>query len=192
MHQHTQASWTFRSLSQRTIRLLHATLTIAAVLAVLCFGLLTLFAVPAPNAQTAIEVSGTVISIGRPDPGTGDLPIVLDGNRQYYVNRVEEAAYFPWERLLAEVRPGDRIFLTVATPLVWRLVGGLSVHSGTIAGIRTTTTVYMNPEHSAQSWTTQAQASSFTTLALIILGICLSPILVNRANRHPPTPPLTT
>jgi hypothetical protein len=178
--------------ASRTIRLLHATLTTAAVLAVLVFGVLTLFAVPAPNAQTAIEVSGTVISLGRPDPDTGDLPIVLDGNRHYYVNRVEEAAYFPWEQLLAEVRPGDRLILTVATPLAWRLVSGLSVHSGTIAGIRTTTSVYMDPELSAQSWTTQAQASSLTTLALIVLGICLSPTLVNRVKRHPPTSPRTT
>lgn len=175
-----------------TIRFLHATLTLAAVLAVLCFGLLTLFAVPAPNAQTATEVSGSVVSIGQPDPETGDLPIVLDGNRQYYVNRVEEAPHFAWQHLVAEVRPGDKLFLTVSTPLAWRLVHGLSVHSGTIAGIRTTTTVYMNPELSAESWTTQAQASSLTTLALMILGICLSLTRVDRVKRHPPTTPLTT
>ena len=89
---------------------------LAAVIG-LVFGLLEIFVVPAPSNRTSAEVTGILISMSRSHPDYGDIGIVLDNGQRYYINRADEVAYLNWERMLAEVKPGDEVKLTVVTPL---------------------------------------------------------------------------
>ncbi len=140
------------------------------VLAGLFFGLLAAFTVPAPNARTAVEIVGTVTAITPPQAEFGDLAIMLDGNRHFYVNRATELDYFAWEQLLAEVHPGDRLHLTTVKPFIFRFLGS-AADPQPVVGVWTVEKIYLNPEISAEAWTAQRTFSTLT-LVSVILGIC--------------------
>ena len=140
-------------------------------------GLLALFVVPAPDGDTAVEVSGRLQRISPPNARYGDLTINLTDGRSYYVNRVNEADYFEWERLIAQVDPGDVVTLTVVRPLAWRILGFLDKPGlGPVAGVRTDATVYMDPAIAAATWTAQA---TFVRSAFLLLTVLLVLIVVS-------------
>lgn len=154
----------------RTKKALLIAAILLAALALLGSGLLALFVVPAPDANTAVEVSGRLISISPPHPQYGDLTINFVDGRSYYVNRADEIAYFAWQRLLQEVNPGDLVTLTVVRPLAWRLPGaGDAPAWGPVAGVRTASTVYMDPAIAA-TWTAQAAFARSTAVFTLILA----------------------
>lgn len=101
---------------QITVRLrkVAAGLTATAALMFFCFSLMI---VPVPNSRTATHLTGTVACISRPHPTNGDMTIVLEDGRKFYVNHADEVEYFAWERLLREVRAGETIHLTAVQPL---------------------------------------------------------------------------
>jgi hypothetical protein len=143
-------------------------------LAMLGNGLLALFVVPAPNANTVVAVSGHLKRFTPPHPEYGDLVITLEDGRSYYVNRADEVNYFAWERLLEEVTPGDVITLTVVRPLAWRLLGNSSApRRGPVAGVQTDSRIYMDPAVSAATWTSQLTAVRNTYLLLALLVVLL-------------------
>jgi hypothetical protein len=156
-----------------------------AAIATLMFGLLALFTVPSPSANTAFGVSGILVSISPPHPEYGDISIVLDGGRYYYINRANEIAGFDWEKMLSEVRPGDRVYLTAVTPLAWRWMGDVQQGSGPVAGIRTDDTVYLDAAIAAGSWTAQKQFSGIAIISLFVLIACVLPEF-NRLFKQPP------
>jgi hypothetical protein len=134
-------------------------------------GLLALFVVPAPDANTAVEVSGRLQRISPPHPEYGDLTINLTDGRSFYVNRANEVAYFAWERLIEQVNPGDVLRLTVVRPLAWRLFGFLNAPGpGPVAGVRTEAAVYMDPAIPAATWTAQA---TYVRSAVLLLAVLL-------------------
>jgi hypothetical protein len=134
--------------------------------------LLVLFVVPAPNPQTAVEVTGRLNRINPPHPHYGDLAINLVDGRHYYVNRADEVPYFEWQRLLEEVRPGDSVTLTVVQPLAWRLFGsGENPVKGPVAGVRSGSTVYMDPAIAARTWKAQSAAVRNTLLLIGLLAL---------------------
>jgi hypothetical protein len=151
------------------------------------FGGLSLFVVPSPNASTAVEVSGALVSLSCPHPEYGDMGIVLDGGQSYYVNRADQIEYFAWERMLSDVRRGDTVYLTVVTPLAWRLMGGGDVQPLPVAGVRTYSTVYMDPAISADTWTAQATFQRVAGLSLLVLVMCVLPALIRVFKHRPPT-----
>jgi hypothetical protein len=137
-------------------------------------GLLALFIVPAPNADTAVEVSGTLRQISPPHPEYGDLGIVMEGGPSYYVNRANEAPYFDWQRFQEEVRPGDKVTLTVVRPLAWRLWNSRGVPvRGPAAGVRTDSAIYMDPAIPAATWNAQATAAGNAVVLLLLLAFLL-------------------
>ncbi len=132
------------------------------------FGALMFMTVPAPNKDNSVTVTGSVTHLSQPHPEYGDLTIILDQGREYYVNRANEVAYFNWQQLLEEVRPGDTLYLTVVRPLAWRLFSRAKAPtSGPVAGIRSTTTTYMNPAISAATWTSQKTFANVTMGTLV-------------------------
>ncbi len=146
-------------------------------------GLLALFVVPAPDANTAVEVSGRLQDISPPHPEYGDLTINLTDGRSFYVNRANEVAYFEWERLIQEVNPGDVLLLTVVRPLAWRLFGSLNASGpGPVAGVRTEAAVYMDPAIPAATWTAQA---TYVRSAVLLLAVLLGLIAVFLRMRVP-------
>lgn len=147
---------------------------------------LSLFVVPAPTAEMAVEVSGTLLSVSPPHPEYGDMGIVLDGGRSYYVNRADEVEYFAWEQMLSDLHPGDTVYLTVVTPLIWRWMGTGDSQHLPVAGVRTANTMYMDPSISADTWTAQSRFKAVAGLSLLLLGICLLPELVRRFKHRPP------
>jgi len=156
-----------------------------AAIAALMFGLLSLFTVPSPSANTAVEVSGVLLSISRPHPEYGDISIVLDNDRYYYINRANEIGGFDWEKMLSEVGPGDKVYLTAVTPLAWRWMGNVQQGSGPVAGLRTDDTVYLDAAIAADSWTAQKQFSRVAIFSVLVLIACVLPEF-NRLFKHPP------
>jgi hypothetical protein len=150
------------------------------------FGLLSLFVVPAPGARTAVEVSGTLVSVSQPQLGYGDMGIVLEDGRRYYVNRADEVEYFAWEEMLADVRAGDTIYLTVVPPLAWRLMGVEPGRPLPVAGIRTAREVYMDPAISAETWTAQTVFSRMAGSSLLVLALCVLPEFLRLLRHRPP------
>jgi hypothetical protein len=150
------------------------------------FGLLSLFVVPAPNARTAIEVSGTVASVSQPHPDYGDIGIVLEGGQSFYVNRADQVANIDWEQMLSDLHPGDMVYLTVVPPLAWQWMGEKEVRQLPVAGIRTASVVYMDPAISAERWTAQAVFSRLAHVSLVVLVVCLLPELLRMFRTRPP------
>jgi hypothetical protein len=148
---------------------------------------LSIIVVPAPTAGTATEVSGTLLSVSSPNPEYGDMGIVLDDGQSYYVNRATEVGYFAWEQMLSEVHPGDTLHLTAVAPLPWRWMGARHSQPLPVAGVRTASTVYMNPAISADTWTAQARFEAVAGLSLLLFGLCLLPEIVRRFRPRPPT-----
>lgn len=167
-------------------RILRHTIGVLAVLAGLLFGTLSLFVVPAPSARTAVEVSGTLVSVSQPHPEYGDMEIVLDGGRSYYVNRANEVAYFAWQQMLSEVQPGDRVYLTIVRPLAWLLMGDENANHLPVAGVRTMQVVYMDPAIPADTWTAQAVFSWLAGILFLVVVMCALPDLVRLFRRRPP------
>lgn len=134
-------------------------------------GALALFVVPAPGPLTAVEVTGRVERLGPPNPEGGDLGIVLEGEGYFYVNRAAEVEAFAWERLLAEVGPGDTLTLTEVPTWASRI--GLEVGGGgPLAGVRRGETIYLDPAVAAATWVWQgrfAWGTLATGLALLLL-----------------------
>ena len=144
--------------------------------------LLALFVVPAPGPRTGTEVTGRLNRINPPHAQYGDLAINLADGRSFYVNRAEEVPEFEWQRLLDEVRPGDVVTLTVVRPLAWRLFGaGGEPGSGPVAGVRSGSTIYMDPAIAARTWTAQSTAVRNT---LLLIGLLAALIVVPRLARR--------
>ena len=157
--------------------------TVFAALGVLFSGLLVLFVVPAPTVETAVELSGPLQHVSRPHPLHGDLSIVLQDGRRYYVNRANEAAHFQWQRLLEEAKPGEIVTLTVVRPLAWRFLGGgATPNSGPVAGVRTERAVYMDPAVAGSAWTAQQTAvRSMLMLLAALTALVLLSFVIRRA-----------
>ena len=68
---------------------------------------LSFMVVPAPRADYAKEVSGTVNSIRQPYHESSDLTIILDDGQSYYINRASGTDNLVWEQRLAQVEPGS-------------------------------------------------------------------------------------
>jgi hypothetical protein len=168
-------------------RILRHGIGFLAVFLGLMFGALSLFVVPAPDANTAVEVSGTLVSLSPPHPEYGDFGIVLDRGRSYYVNRADQVEYFAWEQMLSDVHVGDTVYLTVVTPLITRLMGDRDRQHLPVAGIRTASEVYMDPAISADIWTARSTFQSVASLSLFLLVTCLLPELIELFKHHPPT-----
>jgi hypothetical protein len=165
----------------------HATGLLAALSGFL-FGVLALFVVPAPHADTALEVSGALVSISRPQPAYGDMGIVLDNEQSYYVNRAMAVGHFAWKQMLSDVSPGEQVHLTVVSPLAWRLMGTEDTKHLPVAGIRTSEAVYMDPTISAELWTAQSRFSLISRISLLLFAMCYSPDLTRWFKHHrPPT-----
>jgi hypothetical protein len=152
----------------------------------LVFGLLAIFVVPAPSNRTATEVSGILISMSRPHPDYGDIGIVMDNGQRYYINRADEVAHLNWERLLAEVKPGDQVHLTVVTPIFWHKLAEDTKTSRPVAGLRTADTVYMDPDIAAKTWVAQGHFSVIALLSSSVLLICMMPNIFRVFNRRLP------
>ncbi len=157
-----------------------------AVLVTLMFGLLALFVVPSPNNQTAIEVAGVVKSISQPHPDYGDIGIVLENGNSFYINRANEVANLDWEKMLAEVQPGDKLYLTAVRPLIWRLLDRDMSMNLPVAGVRTDETVYMDTAVASTTWTSQSQYSRMAVISLLILLIFLLPDFLHLFQRRLP------
>lgn len=164
-------------------RLLRWLLITWSSLAFLGYSVLALGTVPAPSAETAIEVSGHVALITAPHPEYGDLHIFLEDGRQFYVNRASELSYFDWEGFLTEVQPGDEVRLTAVSTLAdrWFSLGGALLP---VAGVETATKTYMDPAISAKDWTYQAD---FMRYALLAGSLLFAVVLISVAYR--PSPP---
>lgn len=146
-----------------------------AVAVGLSFGLLAMFVVPAPNARSATDVADVLVSISRPSPEHGDMGIVLGNGRSYYINRANEIATFDWEKMLAEVQPGDKVYLTVVRPLAWRLLGDKAPANLPVAGVWTDESIYMDPVASAITGTAQATYRRVTLISLLVGMVCALP-----------------
>jgi hypothetical protein len=155
---------------------------ILGLMAVLIFGVLTLFTVPRPSDRTAMEVTGMVTSIATPHPDYGDLNLVLAGDRKFYVNRANELNYFAWEQFLFEVHPGDTVHLMVVPSWISRYFDSGST-AQPVAGVWTAGKMYMDPAVSAATWAAQGNFQSLTYLALGICILCLLPEILRIANR---------
>ena len=143
---------------------------------------------PPPRPDTAVEISGRLVYLSPPHADYGDMSVVLDRGRHYYINRANEIDYLDWRQMLAELRPGTSVQLTVVRTLSSRLTQGASVpRNGPPAGLRTAERDYMDTAISAASWTT-SEYTMFQSalLALAVSALCLSPELLRLWMRHPP------
>lgn len=157
-----------------------------AAIVTLMFGVLVFFVVPAPNNQTAMEITGALVSMSQPHPEHGDITIILDNGKRYYINRANEVAHLDWEAMLAEVQPGDEVTLTVVTPLAWRLVSDEAKTIQPIAGLRTADKIYLDSEITATTWNSQEKFSMIAIFSLIALIVCLLPDFFRVFNRYTP------
>lgn len=157
-----------------------------AILVTLMFGLLALFVVPAPTSQTAVEVSGILKSMSVPHPDYGDIGIVLENGDSFYINRANEVANLDWQKMLAEVQPGDKLYLTAVRPLIWRLLDRDMSMNLPVAGVRTDETVYMDTAVASTTWTSQNQYSRMAVISLLILLIFLLPDFLRLFRRSLP------
>jgi hypothetical protein len=173
----------FSSRGRKILRLVVAGFT--AILA-LMFGILAFFVVPAPDDQTATEITGTLVSMSQPHPEYGDITIVLNNGKSYYINRANQVSHLDWRTMLAEVQPGYEVTLTAVTPLAWRMLPDKARTIQPVAGLRTADKVYMDPEIAAATWKVQGKFSLLAVFSLIALIICLLPDLFQVLN--PPTP----
>jgi HAAS len=158
----------WHSVRQITMRLRKVAGGLAATAALLffCFSLMI---VPVPNSKTAAQITGTVACISRPHPTNGDITIALEDGRKFYVNRADEVEYFAWERLLREVRAGDTIHLTAVQPLGERWIEpGRAGGYTPLAGIRTSSVIYMDERISAHTWHGAGLALQMGLAALLI------------------------
>lgn len=162
------------------MKLLYVGILVCIGLALLFFGVLSLMIVPAPNADTAFAVSGTVKLISDPHPAYGDMTITFTDGRRYYVNRANELTYFAWEQLLQDVQVGDTLYLTVVKPKAWQLVtGDEPPMRGPVAGVWTDSTVYLDTGIPAETWRSQATAVRSTIIVFVIFIILLlMPLLI--------------
>jgi hypothetical protein len=150
-------------LAARVLRNILVAAILIVALTALFSALLALFVVPAPSPETAVEVSGYTQHLSHPHPEYGDLSIILQDGRRYYVNRANEIPYFAWQRLLAEVQRGDIVTLTVVRPLAWRLLDGAGIVTpGPVAGVRTNERIYMDPQIPSTTWSAQQMATRWT------------------------------
>jgi hypothetical protein len=155
----------------------------AAVVAFI-FGVLSLFVVPAPNIRSATEISRNLISISKPHPEYGDIGIVLDNGQSYYINRANEITQLDWEKMLAEVHPGDEIHLTFVTPLIWRMLPDDMKTNSPVAGVRTNDTIYMDPVIPATTWTAQGKFVGIAIFSFVVFVLCLLLDLLRLLRQH--------
>jgi hypothetical protein len=158
----------WRRVRQISVRLrkVAAGLTATAALMFFCFSLMI---VPMPNSKTATQITGTVACINRPHPTTGDMTIVLEDGRRFYVNHADEVEYFAWERLLREVTAGNTIHLTAVQPLGERWIEpGRAGGYTPLAGIRTSSAIYMDERISAHTWRGAGSVLQMALVALLI------------------------
>lgn len=146
---------------------------VPATLILLFFGLLALGTVPAPNDRNSETVTGKLVEASMPHPDFGDMSIVLDSGRRFYVNRANEVDHFAWEAFLQEVQPGDEVTLTTVNTLAKRLFGFTS-NVSPLAGVETTNKIYMDPAVAARTWLSQAM---FATMAIYAAGGWLALVL---------------
>ena len=183
---HTTAS--MRQYARQALILVRAIVAGLAATICLMFLFLCLMAVPAPNPDTATPITGTVARITEPHPDYGDMSIILQDGRRFYVNRANEVEYFAWKRLLDEVRAGDRIHLTAVEPLAWRLWSpqdpGRSSAFTPVAGVRTSTVVYMDERISARTWSTVTEAQQMALIAFAIVCLCFVPEMFRGLRRR--------
>ena len=145
-----------------------------AALVVLFFGFLAVMIVPAPNANSAFEVTGQLASISQPVAEGDDLQITLRDGRNFYVNRANEISHFDWQQMQKDVQVGDTIHLTVVKPLAWQLTTGTAApQRGPVAGITTDDTVYLDATIAAQTWTAQMGAVQNTLISFAVFMILL-------------------
>lgn len=154
-----------------------------ALLGLILLGL-SLMIVPAPSARTATQITGTVASISRPHATGGDMTILLQDGRKFYVNRANEIDHFDWERMLREVKPGDTIRLTAVQAFAWRGVepgrgGGYTP----LAGIRTESVLYLDEQIAARTWSSVETTTWMGLAALLVACICILPEALNRLRR---------
>lgn len=147
--------------------------------AVFFFGLLALGTVPAPSARTATIVTGKLVRVTAPYPEYGDMSIILDGDRTFYINRANELDYFDWRGFLSDVQPGDEVTLTAVDTLAKRLIGfGGSIKP--VAGVYTAEKIYMDPAISADRWVYQARFMANSIIAAGFLLLLLLPDVYRR------------
>jgi hypothetical protein len=103
------------------------------------------------------------------------MGIVLDNGRSYYVNRAVQVEYFSWQEMLKEVKPGDQIHLTVAVPLVRRILGHRNTTFLPVAGIQTEDRLYMDPSVSAERWPAQTTFGRVAAVSFLTLLVCMLP-----------------
>jgi hypothetical protein len=140
------------------------------------FFILSIWIVPAPTPQNSIVITGKVASISPPHPELGDMRIRLEDGRRFYVNRANEQESFAWERLLQEVQPGDTIHLTTVRSWAWRAIEP-GYGASPVAGVRTDSVVYMDPEIPARTWTAAKSAQQDAWRALALLCLLCTPDL---------------
>jgi hypothetical protein len=138
-------------------------------------GTLALFLVPAPSANSSFEASGSLKSVSRPLAPHDDMGIVLECGRSYYVNRAIQVEHFAWQDLLKDAKPGDQIHLTVAVPLVWRMLGHKNTTLLPVVGIQTEERLYMDPSVSAERWSAQAAFGRVAAVSFLTLLVCMLP-----------------
>jgi hypothetical protein len=158
--------------------LVRAGIATCAVLLCLLFGLTSFFMVPAPSPETATLITGTVSSISRPHPEYGDLSIRLRDGRNFYVNRANENELFAWEELLKEVKAGDTIHITAIDTWLTRdeMLGRGRAYSP-VAGVRTDSKVYLDPDEMAEEWGAAPNMPLTIALTLLVVAACYAPEL---------------
>ncbi|NJL61239.1 MAG: hypothetical protein HC903_04680 [Methylacidiphilales bacterium] len=168
----------------KILNIARKSVAIAATVVLVPLAALTFFVVPAPNSETATEVSGKLRRMSQPLLNSDDLQIKLDDGKVYYVNRANEAEYFNWRQLRQDVQQGDTLHLTVVRPLAWRIanpeIPQKSLAGLPVAGIRTDSKIYMNPEIPAKTWKTQDIAQNYSILLFVAIGLCFSPEISRR------------
>ena len=157
-----------------------------ATIAALLFGLLSLFVIPAPDTHTEKEISGNWVYISRPLPEYGDIGIVLENEQGHYINRANEVTQFDWEIMISEIQSGEEIYLTIVTPLFWRLFNDDLKTNQTVAGVRSGNIVNMDPNISAITRTAQGKFSKIAIFASSILMICVLPDFVHLLRQYKP------
>ena len=174
--------------AKQNVKVIYLCLVALFALIVLFFAFLAAMIVPAPSSSNAFTVSGQVARITAPHPQHGDLTIILEDGRSYYVNRAHDVPYFAWEQLLDEVKPGDTIHLTVVKPLAWRLLTGTTPpNNGPVAGVWTDEVVYMNANIPAETWTAQTEMVRNFQIALLILALVMVvPVIFRKYGRFQP------
>ena len=174
MSNHTDAAEKSANSYPKGAKIVYFAVLIFVTLTLLFFGFMAMMIVPAPNANSAFEVTGQVAAISEPIAEGDDLQITLLDGRTFYVNRANEISYFDWQQLREEVQAGDTIHLTVVKPIAWQLsTGDAEPQRGPVAGIWTDDTVYMDTTIPAETWTAQAGAMQNTFISFAIFMVLL-------------------